>query len=282
MFPALFWTLGAVVSGISLLLLWSGFPTRSLSICAPKWAGLGVNPGEGISLADGGSPCAPPTSSRSRPSSSPKAPLGFCFQLSAALTCPLAIMSILVMAFCTQRYQEQGLCPWVQWPRMSWHPWEFSRATGLKWVLYEQDRLFWLSLKMASPRIYPEPRLCPYKGIMNHISAKGHLWEGLVWSGRAALWASEWGMVTFSLDLCPAWIWCSQRCLWPERSDLHLYTLSPHDAFLPFPATWDNLYVQPFCSAVSCEWHQMARPELFSWTIWLRLTPSLPISPDGI
>lgn len=64
MFWALFSTLSAVVSGILLLplLLQADFPVSSCSLWASTWAALCVNPAEGISLADGGSPWAPPTS----------------------------------------------------------------------------------------------------------------------------------------------------------------------------------------------------------------------------
>lgn len=76
---------------------------------------------------------------------------------------------------------------------------------------------------------------------------------------------SEWGRVTFRLDLCPSWIGVSRDvCGLRGVYDLHLYTLHPLGCF-PFfcPAAWDSLYVHPFCSTVSCEWRQMVKSELF-------------------
>lgn len=133
------------------------------------------------------------------------------------------------------------------------------------------------------PRIDPERGLCPHRGNMNHISDKGHLWEGLLWFGRATLGVPECRRVTFHLDLCPTWTGVP-RDIWGPRGiyDLHLYTLRPLCCFRVLSCHLRQLVCSGFL--FSCQLWMTPDGEAWAipWTIWLRLTLSLPISPEAI
>lgn len=186
MFPALFWTLDAVVSGISYFSLRPDFPVSSASIYAPCGLASEWNQ-EGISLADGTSLyCL--TSSRSGASTrhnqlqSPA--LSWDSVSSSALTLPSTHpMSVLTMIpLQPKRIENPGLTPQVQCSWMSWSPLEVLRA-AVKWMLGTEWGVLALSEENAEQT---QDLISALMGACRvHSNAESPPLEGLMCSGRA-------------------------------------------------------------------------------------------------
>lgn len=228
--PRLFWTLWCCLWHLSAFPK-AGLPVSSLSIYAPMWAGLRVNPGSGISCRWSVSVCPlplplqepSPLHPRHNQPQSPALSPGILFQLSC----------------CPHLPSDHHVCPYH----------DSLQPKELRTGLYPTGSVFMDVLKPpgSSPEQLIRSECCREQNrssgslwrkrmqeqTQSLISAlQKHKWELLLqckfpedWYALAG--QSEWGGVTFRLDLVH-WIGVSRDvCGLRGVYDLHLYTLHP-------------------------------------------------------
>lgn len=213
------------------------------------WAGLRVNPGEGISLADGASLCAPPTSSRSRSPlhphnqlQSPALSWDSVSSLSAALYLPSDHHVCPYHDSLQPKELRTGLTPTGSVSMDVFEAsWKFSRATD-EVNVREQNRSSGL-LKKENARTDSRASSLPlrekhkfcicYRSPLRRID--------VFWQGSQSGEGSHFVWTFVHCKLVSPETSCGLRGVY----DLHLYTLHPLGCFPSFPAAWDSLYVHP-------------------------------------